>query len=105
RQLCARSSFVYPVRGHEGQDLWYLIHGGRVVATTPWPYDTDSQSAAEEALRAVYEQQKGGLALPRPDEMDAVLLVAAWFRRHPNEQAATFRPNEAQKQIQNGTLD
>ncbi len=33
----SRHSFVYPVRGHDDKEWWYLIHGGRVCAVVPSP--------------------------------------------------------------------
>src|SRR5262249_24742729 len=31
RRVRAEQSFIYPVAGHEGQDVWYLIQHGRVA--------------------------------------------------------------------------
>jgi excinuclease ABC subunit C len=87
----ARLSCVYPVRGHDGTQWWYLIHGGRVHAVLPAPQDEVSRLAAEAALRAVYRQPEK-TATPSLDEVDGVLLVAAWFRKHPEEQQQTRAP-------------
>ena len=35
-------------------------------------------------------------APPGPDEIDGVLLVAAWFRRHGAEKEKTLEPTAAQ---------
>jgi excinuclease ABC subunit C len=75
-------SFVYPVTGHDGTQLWYLIRRGRVVAALPRMTDCKQTAAM---LRAV---STGGGVVPGPlnsSEVDGVLLVAAWFRRHPQE--------------------
>jgi excinuclease ABC subunit C len=80
----ARVSCVYPVRGHDGSEWWYLLHGGRVRAVLPAPRDEVSRLGAEAALRAVYQQPQKA-APPNLDEVDGVLLVAAWFRRYPAE--------------------
>lgn len=91
----ARRSFVYLVAGEDGDELWYLVHGGRVRAVVPAPADEAGRRAAAEALAAVYEdgsKVRGALSL---DEIDGVLLVAAWFRRHSAERWRTLGPQEA----------
>ena len=66
-------------RGH-----WYVIHHGRVRAVTPAPRDeANCACAALAALEAAFHDGESGP--PGPDEIDGVLLVAAWFRRHPAE--------------------
>jgi excinuclease ABC subunit C len=87
----ARLSCVYPVRGHDDTVLWYLIHGGRVRAALPSPRDKVGRLAVAAALRAVY-QQPNRQATPGLEEVDSVLLVAAWFRKHPEERQQTHDP-------------
>jgi hypothetical protein len=60
-----------------------VIHHGRVRAVAPAPRDEASRAAAAAALEAVYHG--ASLGPPGLDEIDGVLLVAAWFRRHPGE--------------------
>jgi excinuclease ABC subunit C len=84
---CAQESFVYPVQGHEGAELWYLIHGGRVRAVGA-PGD-------RVALAKVYGGKQGTPGPPRADEMDGVLLVTAWFRRYREERSRTLTPEAA----------
>jgi excinuclease UvrABC nuclease subunit len=95
RQVCERHSFVYPVHGHDGALLWYLVHGGRVVAVTPVPDEEASSQQAAAALAAVYREKRGALSLPRPEEMDGVFLVSSWFRRHPEERGRILEPQAA----------
>src|SRR5205823_5374627 len=93
RQACRRSC-VYPAAGRDGaRDHWHLIHHGRVRAVVPAPCGDAGRTAAAAALTAVY----GGAAAgpPGPDEIDGVLLVAAWFRRHPAEKEKTLEPAAA----------
>jgi excinuclease ABC subunit C len=91
----SRHSFVYPVRGHDEMELWYLIHGGRVCAAVSSPQDETSRRAATQMLQAVYQREGGGSGSPRLGEVDGVLLVAAWFRRHAEESQRSLEPAAA----------
>ena len=95
RQARQQHSFVYPVAGFAGEDVWYLIHGGRVVAGLPAPRDGDSLRTAAEAIQVVYRQKNSRIADVAAEEIDGILLVAGWFKRHPGERQRTFGPAEA----------
>ena len=93
RQACRRSC-VYPAVGRDGsRGHWYVIHHGRVRAVVPAPRDAATRLAAAAALEAVYRGAASGP--PGPDEIDGVLLVAAWFRRHPVEKGKLLEPAAA----------
>jgi excinuclease ABC subunit C len=88
---CRRHSFVYPLT-----DLWYLIRQGRVCTVLPAPQDEGSHQAAAMALAEVYGKE----APPGPptlEEIDGVLLVASWFRRHKDERLRTLTLTEAER--------
>jgi hypothetical protein len=84
----AENSFLYPVKGSDGSELWYLIHGGRVRAVLPAPRDEAGREAARAAAQATY-RTGGAAGPPGLDEIDGVLLVAAWFHRYPAERERT----------------
>jgi excinuclease ABC subunit C len=89
-----KQSFIYPVRGHDGSELWYLIHGGRIRAAVPAATDGIRSRSVDQVIRKVF-QSKPLEKDPLPvEEMDAVLLVVAWFRRHPEERARLVSPQE-----------
>jgi excinuclease ABC subunit C len=90
----ATPSFVYPVAGADGSCLWYFIHQGRVRAALPAPRDDAGRRAAAALLEAVYERADVA-GPPGLDEIDSVLLVAGWFRRHAAERRRTLQPGEA----------
>jgi excinuclease ABC subunit C len=90
----SRQSFVYPVAGHEGEEQWYLVHGGRVRAALPVPAGPEDRRAAVTLLGEVYHGGK----VPGPlsvEEIDGALLVAAWFRRHAAERTRVLMPEAA----------
>jgi excinuclease ABC subunit C len=88
-------SFVYPVDGDAGRPLWYVIHRGRVRVALPAPADAAGRSAAGKALRATYVGPAVADGPLPPGEVDSILLVTAWFRRHPDERAKLLAPAEA----------
>jgi excinuclease ABC subunit C len=88
-----RLTFVYSVAGEGGRNLWYLIHQGRVISVLPAPNDLESKRAAAEQIEKQY-RKRGRVSLPGPEAIDQVLLMAAWFRRHPSERARTIKPAE-----------
>jgi excinuclease ABC subunit C len=97
-----RLSVVYPVNGHAGDDRWYLIRGGYVRGVVATPRSSPSRQRAAEALAAVYHAED----LPGPpslEEIDGVLLVAAWFRRHARERARTLTPDQARTRCDDST--
>jgi excinuclease ABC subunit C len=91
----AADSFVYPVRGYNGAETWYLIHRGRAMAALPAPRDPDSRQTVAAALEAVYSLACDVSGLPTPEEIDGVWLVSAWFRRFPDERRRTLEQDAA----------
>jgi hypothetical protein len=85
---------VYPVPGYGG-DIWYLIAGGQVIAATRVPGDHRSARRCLEALENAFSATR---RLEPPHDHEAVLLVAGWFRAHPEHLDWTFSP-EAAKEI------
>ena len=92
-------SFVYPVSGHQANDIWYLIHRGNVEWTIAVPDDAVGRRRAARSIRAVYQTKRPRPERPTVEEVDTILLVAAWFRRHPEERARCLRPGELLRRI------
>jgi excinuclease ABC subunit C len=95
RQARTRNHFIYPVKGHNGQDVWYLIRQGWVAAAVPLPNDEASRQRAASAIMAVYHQPRDWHGPAWSEEIDGVLLVSAWFGRHPRQQKRTLTPADA----------
>ncbi|MFW6201231.1 MAG: UvrB/UvrC motif-containing protein [Gemmatimonadota bacterium] len=87
-----RLTFLYTVPGHAGDDRVYVIRRGGVQAEMPAP-----STAAER--RRVIERSRELLARPDPARrrvdpcrIAEMLLVARWFRRHPEERRRALTP-------------
>jgi excinuclease ABC subunit C len=88
RKVREQDALIYPVPGTNGQDTWYLIQGGRVTAALPAPRNGAEHQVRAQQLDKLHRKPKKAAGGPVPaDEVDSVLLVAAWFRKHPVEAA------------------
>jgi excinuclease ABC subunit C len=93
-----RHSFIYPVEGQSGR-TWYLIRHGFVRAALAGPADEQSKRATLTKLEEVYP---GGAVVPGPpglDEVDGVLLVGGWFRRHRQELERVIEVEAARRML------
>jgi excinuclease ABC subunit C len=77
-------TFVYRDPGDYGDDRAYLVRHGIVCAQYPWP----ATPIEREAFRGVVSNH---LAEPAPppwplplERIDEILMMMAWFRRHPD---------------------
>lgn len=95
RQARERHTFVYPVIGNQGHDLWYLIRHGWVARVIPAPKDAASKQQAAAALDEVFGPPRLGVEPSQSEGIDGVLLVSAWFRRHAKELKKTLPVDEA----------
>src|SRR5262249_9009272 len=82
RRIREKHSFIYPVNGDDGLDLWYLIHRGQVAAVLPAPRTGADYRTAARTIRAVFRKENSWPGLAPIGEMDGLLLVFGWFRRH-----------------------
>ena len=86
-------SFLYTVRGHEGEDRLYLIRRGRVRAELPTPRTAKDRRSVDELVQSVYSQIERKSSSVPTHEIDELLLLSSWFRRNPAELDNT-RPAE-----------
>ena len=94
RHAQERHSFLYRVTDEARTTTWYFVRRGRVVGAMHEPCDPGSWEAARLQIRALFAA-KGPNGPPSLEEVDGMLLVAAWFRRHPDERAHTWSPKAA----------
>lgn len=77
-------TFVYRDPGDFGDDRAYLIRNGAVRLSFPYPTTPIEVEAFKAAVREDLATEPAGAEprLPRED-IDEVLLLLSWFRRHP----------------------
>jgi excinuclease ABC subunit C len=92
RQARDSHSFIFSVKGRDGKDRCYLIRLGRVEAVIDAPSDAESQNRATELIHSVYRSSRPRRVPRTVEEIDAVFLIASWFKRHPEDRARTFQP-------------
>jgi excinuclease ABC subunit C len=76
---------IYPVEGVEGDHRWYLIQGGRVVAAIRVSQTAKENQAAAKRIASLLSQQKSLPEVVPARDLDGILLLSSWFRRHPQE--------------------
>ena len=92
-----RYSFVYPTCGHDGEENWYLIREGQIMAVQRGPGNSRARGECLMAIDAVFLRDNRTLVPIAPEDLDVVLLVAAWFRKHPGELAIVLSSEEARR--------
>jgi excinuclease ABC subunit C len=92
RRELATLSFLYHVRGWNGDDRVYFIRGGRLVRECAAP--ADGAAGRGIALRAhrIYGRPAPPIERVPADQVAEMLLVARWFRLHPEERRHTTSP-------------
>ena len=95
RQARKENTFIYPLVGADGRAVWYLIHRGRVRGACFHPTCAESAASSRSLIDEVYKRDLGpGVT---PGQVDHVLLVAAWFRKYPNERTGLLTPADARQ--------
>ncbi|NMO15396.1 nuclease [Pyxidicoccus fallax] len=89
-QLLKQLSFVYTVPGHGGEDRAYVVRRGSVRDELPAPATTSERDALEARARAVFERPEPETLGLRAHEAQEVMLIARWFRLHPEELERTL---------------
>ena len=82
REAITRPSFVYAVRGQDGDDRLYLVRHGRVVHEA-----NCSDMPAVDVLHARAREQLAASHAAPADQLDELLMIEQWFRARPSELA------------------
>ena len=91
REVRGTYRFVYPQPGYHGRAMWFVIRGGHLIASVREP----STRAAAARTAALVERSFAGQ--DASGDVDLLLLVAAWFRKYPQELECTLRPDVARQ--------
>jgi excinuclease ABC subunit C len=81
REARDQRCFVFPLAGHDGRPVWYVLDRGQVCAAVREPADTPGRKA----LAHLIAETTAGRPPAGPftcHPVDSVLLVATWFRKH-----------------------
>jgi excinuclease ABC subunit C len=95
RTLCQQPPFIYPVRGNDGTETWYLVQNGLVISALAPPRSVSEKRAVSKRIRDALEGKPATGSRLNAANMDCVYLVAAWFRRHPEERERVLERSEA----------
>jgi excinuclease ABC subunit C len=85
-------SFAYTVPGHDGDNRVYVIRRGTVRAETPAPRTARDRARLLAMVRDVFDPPERSTGAVPTHEIDELLLLSSWFRRHPDELARTSAP-------------
>ncbi|VTS07081.1 GIY-YIG nuclease family protein [Tuwongella immobilis] len=88
-------SFIYPHGSANGRTMWYIVHRGQVRNVTLQPR---TLAEGEVAARLIQESFSANEPLGQPlavGQVDSVLLVAAWFRKHAEARQEALTATEA----------
>ncbi|MHB1034220.1 MAG: GIY-YIG nuclease family protein [Pirellulales bacterium] len=99
RQARRDYSFVYPLP-HDGGETWYVVDHGQVMTAMPAPVDRRTARECLAFLERTYPGDRPRPAGENLEDLDVILLVAAWFRRHPAELDRVLWPVEARRRCQ-----
>jgi excinuclease ABC subunit C len=77
---------IYPVRGHDGIEHWYILVRGQVRGVLPAPLDAVTAQQTVTRIADILAERPGASGTPAAENPAQVLLVAAWMRRYPAEQ-------------------
>lgn len=92
--------FVYPVEGHNGARRLYLIRGGRIVDSLPFPRTASTRARVAHRVGEVFSGPSRGPAGLTPYQAAEILLVARWFRLKPEERARALPPERWEEVFQ-----
>jgi excinuclease ABC subunit C len=96
RQYC----FLYPLQRGQGQSLWYVIHRGQVHAAIAEPRARETAEQCLALIERVYARSTSSVIQAMREDVEMTLLVAVWFRNHPDELQRTLSPEAAKERLQ-----
>jgi excinuclease ABC subunit C len=95
RQARGEFSFVYPVTSTTGRAYWLVVDRAHLVDVVRAPRDCVSAERCLLRLTRAFGAQVRSKDGPRKEDMEHMLLVLTWFRRHADEFGRTIPPKRA----------
>lgn len=87
-------SFLYTVRGFDGDDRLYMIRRGRVRAEVPAPQTARDRRSIGALVDSIFSPPERNTSSIPTHEIDELLLLSSWFRRNPAELDNTRRADQ-----------
>jgi excinuclease UvrABC nuclease subunit len=82
--------FVYPLPGYGKRTAWYLIRRGQLVRTVDEPHLRREARKCLRLLDAIYNSEPAGAAAAEVENLNVLLLLCSWFRRHHDQRQKTI---------------
>lgn len=92
REALDQLTFLYPVAGTAGDDRVYVIRRGTVRAVVAAPHTAAERRRLARLAREHFGAPEPDSALVPRHQVDEILLLARWFRAHPEERARALPP-------------
>jgi excinuclease ABC subunit C len=86
-------SFVYSVPGVAGDDRVYIIRRGTIRAERPAPRTAEERAELRTEARRLLTGAEYHTGRVLPEQAAEILLLARWFRLHPDERARAWHPD------------
>lgn len=84
---------ILPIPGRNGQRIWLVLRGAKLIGTAPEPARPDRAARAMKYLGQLSESE---MILPGNIlEMHLQLLIISWFRKHPHFKQQLLSFNDA----------
>lgn len=85
-------SFVYPVKGMDGRDCWYIVRHGELCAVLSTPR---TKTELKKAQRIVHDwlSEKPQVGKSIPSRPETVALISGWFRSNRTELQQVLTPD------------
>jgi excinuclease ABC subunit C len=95
REALESLSFLYTVPGHEGDDRVYIVRRGTIRAELPAPRTAAERRRLTRLAEEHFRAPEASGALVARHQVDEILLLAHWFRVHPEELERTVAPERS----------
>jgi excinuclease ABC subunit C len=85
-------SFIYTIPGTSGEDRAYVIRRGRVRHEAKAPADAHERGVFDAKVAEIFGNRAKDSGTVPAHEIDELMLIASWFRAHPDEMKRTAAP-------------